>query len=66
MGNIEDIMYEAYRLDITDDVFDEVEKLKNKEENKYCSPYDIYDKAFYNVLNKKKVKVEILNYDERF
>ena len=34
MGSIEDIMYEAYRLNITDDVFDEVEKLKNKEENK--------------------------------
>jgi hypothetical protein len=64
MSNIEDIMYEAYRLGITDDVFDEVEKLKNKEENRYCTPYDLYDRAIYNILNKKKVKVEILNYDE--
>jgi hypothetical protein len=64
MSNIEDIMYEAYRLGITDDVFDEVEKLKNKEENRYCTPYDLYDRALYNILNKKKVKVEILNYDE--
>ena len=58
MSNIEDIMYEAYRLGITGDVFDEVEKLKNKEENKYCSPYDIYNKAFYNILNKKKLKLD--------
>lgn len=64
MSNIEDIMYEAYRLGITGDVFNEVEKLKNKEENRYCTPYDLYDRALYNILNKKKVKVEILNYDE--
>ncbi len=58
MSNIEDIMYEAYRLGITGDVFDEVEKLKNKEDNRYCTPYDLYDRAFYNILNKKKLKLK--------
>ena len=57
MDNIEDMKYETYRLDITDAVFDEVEKLKNKEENRHCTPYDLYGRALYNILNKKKVKV---------
>lgn len=54
MDNIENIKYETYRLDITDAVFDEVEKLKNKEENRYCTPYDLYVRALYNILNKNK------------
>ena len=54
MSSIEDKMYEAYRLGITEDVFREVNKLKSKEENKYCTQYQMYDKAFYKVSTKIK------------
>ena len=54
MSSIEDIMYEAHRLGITEDVFREVNKIKSKEENKYCTLYQMYDKAFYKVITKIK------------
>jgi uncharacterized protein (UPF0335 family) len=55
MVTIEDIMYEAHHLGITDMVFKKVSELKKKEKHKYTDLNTIYAKAFNKVL-KKSIK----------
>ena len=47
--NIEDLMMEAERLGIRDEVFQKVSKMKSK---KKSNPSDLYDEAFDKVKKK--------------
>ena len=50
----EDIIYEATNLGIKEEVFSELDKMKNKEKYKYSSQYEKMEKALNNVKNKLK------------
>ena len=50
----EDIIYEATNLGIKEEVFSELDKMKNKQKYKYYSQYDKMEKALKNVKNKLK------------
>lgn len=53
-NNPEDIIYEATSLGIKEEVFSELDKMKNKEKYKYSSQYDKMEKALIIVKNKLK------------
>lgn len=48
---LEDICYEAYRLGLRDELFEEVGKLRDK--YPHMEIPDMYDKAFRNILDKR-------------
>ena len=50
----EDIIYEATNLGIKEEVFSELDKMKNKEKYKYSSQYEKMEKALNNVKQKLK------------
>ena len=52
MTTIEDILYEAHHLGITEEVFKNVSKLKSKEKHKFTDLNTIYTKAFNKVVKK--------------
>lgn len=56
MGVIEDVMYEAYDLNINEEVMKEVSKLRNTPKYRYLPLAKIYEDAFDNVINRKNEK----------
>lgn len=54
MTTIEDIMYEAHYLGITDEVFKKVSKLKEKKKHRFTDLNTLYTKAF-NKVSKKSI-----------
>lgn len=52
MASIEDILYEAHYLGITDTVFKKLKKLKGKEKHKFTDLNSLYTKAFNKSLKK--------------
>ena len=56
MGVIEDVMYEAYDLNINEEVMKEVSKLRNTPKYRYLPLSKIYEDAFDNVVNRKNEK----------
>ncbi len=48
---LEDICYEAYRLGLRDELFEEVGKLRKK--YPHMEIPEMYDKAFRNILDKR-------------
>lgn len=55
MASIEDILYEAYELGISENVFKKVTELRRKEKYKFVDLTTVYTKAFNKVL-KKSIK----------
>jgi hypothetical protein len=56
MGVIEDVMYEAYDLNINEEVMKEVSKLRNTPKYRYLPLSKIYEDAFNNVVNRNNEK----------
>ncbi len=53
-NNPEDIIYEATSLGIKEEVFLELDKLKEKEKYKHTTQYDKLEKALKNVKDRLK------------
>jgi hypothetical protein len=56
MGVIEDVMYEAYDLNINKEVMKEVSNLRNTPKYRYLPLSNIYEDAFNNVVNRNNEK----------
>ena len=53
MTTIEDIMYKAYDLGLSDEVYDKVKKLKEKKKHRFTDLNTIYTKAFTKITEKQ-------------
>jgi|32_taG_2_1085360.scaffolds.fasta_scaffold02081_8 hypothetical protein len=57
MTNIEEIVYEANKMNIREELFNKVQENIVKEEFKYNDLKKIYEISFSEVINREKIKM---------